>query len=87
LSSERYNIISKIKEKTAHKGKKLQKEQLKTLVTMLSSMMFINIHMWHLYFIAKQLKKRKNNAESVQNCAKKAQIDILGKSPILRAIT
>jgi len=49
--------------------------------------MFINIFIWRLYFIAKQLEKRKNNAERVRNCAEKTQIDILGKSPILRAIT
>jgi len=44
--------------------------------------------MWRLYFIAKQIEKRKNyNAKTVQNCAKKSLIDILGKSPILRAFT
>jgi len=53
---------------------------------MTSSMMFIMIFIWCLYFIAKQLEKRTNNAESVQNCAKKAQIDILGKSQILQVI-
>jgi len=40
-------------------------------------MTFINIFIWRLYFIAKQLEKKKN-AESVQNCTKKAQIGSLG---------
>jgi len=40
-----------------------------------------------LFFLHCQTtRKRKNNAESVRNCAKKAQIDILGKTPILRVI-
>jgi len=37
-------------------------------------------------FIAKQLKEEENT-ESVQNCSEKVQIDILGKSSILRVIT
>jgi len=41
------------------KAKIIKKKKLKTLVTMTSSMMFINIFIWRLYFIAKQLEKRK----------------------------
>jgi len=33
-----------------------------------------------------QLKNKNNNAESLRNCAKKAQIGFLGESPILGVI-
>jgi len=54
-----YNFENK-GEKPPTQAKITKKKQLKTLVTMTSSMMFINIFIWRLYFIDKQLEKRKN---------------------------
>jgi len=56
------------------------------MTSMTSSIKFNSIPMFSLFFIIKQVKNTKNGAKSVQDCAKKAQISIIGEFPIMRVI-